>query len=109
MPPAWRFPLDSVAWQGEADGNQISFLEQTAPADDDFTGDIESRELIEALSEAVSVLPEREKLVIALYFKEHLDLAEIVRILDISPTRVSQLKAQALNRLRFSLRWHQAA
>lgn len=102
-------PLESVAWQGDTDGNQVCASEPADPSDEDFTARIESRELIEDLSEAVSVLPEREKLVIALYFKEQLDLVEIARILDISPSRVSQLKTRALARLRVSLCWHQAA
>lgn len=102
-------PLEAVARGSDGDQDQASFAQPADPADEDFTDNVEMRELIDDLGEAISLLPQREKLVLALHFKEGLDLSEVARILDVSPSRISQLKARALERLRFSLRWHQAA
>ena len=102
-------PLDAVVGQSDSNRDQPGFLQPTHPADEDFTGNIETRELIEDMGEAISRLPAREQLVLALYFKEGLDLVEVAAVLDVSPSRISQLKARALDRLRVSLRWHQAA
>ena len=56
-----------------------------------------------AVVEAVTVLPERLKLVVQLYFVEELNLAEIAQVLQVSIPRVHQLKAQALAKLREGL------
>ena len=58
------------------------------------------QELIELLSKAISELPEREQLVLQLLFVEELDLKSVSEILGISVSRVSQLKAEALKKLR---------
>jgi len=58
------------------------------------------QELIELLSRAISELPEREQLVLQLLFVEELDLKSVSEILGISVSRVSQLKAEALKKLR---------
>ncbi len=56
-----------------------------------------------ALAEAVENLPERERLVVALYYDEELNLREIGEILNISESRVSQINTQAMLRLRARL------
>ncbi len=55
------------------------------------------------LAEAISGLPERERLVLALYYDEELNLKEIGHILDVSESRVSQIHSQAALRLRGKL------
>jgi len=55
------------------------------------------------LSEAIDGLPEREKLVLALYYDEELNLKEIGQILGVSESRVSQIHSQAALRLRSRL------
>ncbi len=57
----------------------------------------------EALASAVATLPEKEKLMMSLYYTEELNLREIGLVLDVSESRVSQLHGQALARLRTSL------
>ncbi len=57
----------------------------------------------EALARAVSRLPEREKLVVSLYYFEGLTVKEIAHILKVSPSRVSQLHTKAVIRLRGGL------
>ena len=56
-----------------------------------------------ALTEAIASLPEREKLVIALYYDEELNLKEIGEVIGVSESRVSQIHSQASMRLRSKL------
>lgn len=53
-----------------------------------------------ALSEAIAGLPERERLVMALYYDEEMNLREIGEVLGVSESRVCQIHGQALIRLR---------
>ena len=55
------------------------------------------------LAEAIEGLPEREKLVLALYYDEELNLKEIGEILGVSESRISQIHSQAALRLRSRL------
>lgn len=52
------------------------------------------------LAEAIEELPEREKLVLSLYYQEELNLKEIGAVLGVSESRVSQIHSQAALRLR---------
>lgn len=54
----------------------------------------------ESLAEAISALPEREQMVLSLYYNEELNLKEIGAILNVSESRVSQILSQAAARLR---------
>jgi len=56
-----------------------------------------------ALAECIEGLPERERLVIALYYDEELNLREIGEVLGVSESRVSQIHSRALARLRARL------
>jgi len=53
-----------------------------------------------SLSECISTLPEREALVLSLYYDEELNLREIGQVLDVSESRVSQIHSQAMHRLK---------
>ncbi len=61
------------------------------------------KEFEERLKKAVKELPEREKLVIQLIFYEGLPLKEVAKVLNTSISRVAQIKARALKRLREKL------
>lgn len=61
---------------------------------------LELIELKSVLGEAIDSLPEKEKLVISLYYYEELTLKEIGAILNVSESRVSQLHTKAVLRLR---------
>jgi len=60
-------------------------------------------ELREILADAISKLPEKEKMVITLYYFEDLTLKEISAIMKVSESRISQLHTKAILRLRVSL------
>ncbi|MDO6426481.1 RNA polymerase sigma factor FliA [Thalassotalea sp. 1_MG-2023] len=53
-----------------------------------------------SLAECITTLPEREALVLSLYYDEELNLREIGQVLDVSESRVSQIHSQALHRLK---------
>lgn len=68
-----------------------------------ITDPYESVELVsfkKSLSECISTLPEREALVLSLYYDEELNLREIGQVIDVSESRVSQIHSQALHRLK---------
>lgn len=64
---------------------------------------LEHVEFRQALAHEIGELPEREKLVLALYYDEQLNLKEIGAVLSVSESRVCQLHGQALLRLRSRL------
>jgi RNA polymerase sigma factor for flagellar operon FliA len=69
--------------------------------------DTENGALRSAVAEAIGGLPERERLVMSMYYDDELNLKEIGAVLGISESRVCQLHGQALVRLRSRLRtWH---
>ncbi len=69
---------------------------------------LQQREFREALAEAIDELPERERLVMSMYYDDELNLREIGAVLDVSESRVCQIHGQALVRLRARLKgWTQ--
>jgi len=57
-----------------------------------------------SLIEAIKLLPERDQLVMSLYYEQELNLKEIGAVLGVSESRVSQLHSQAIVRLRAKLK-----
>ena len=75
--------------------------EEQIPADIENPFDhIQASSLREGLAREISQLPERERLVLALYYDEELNLKEIGHVLGVSESRVSQIHSQAAMRLR---------
>jgi RNA polymerase sigma factor, FliA/WhiG family len=70
---------------------------------------VEMEEIKSTLATAIDCLPERERMVIALYYYEGLTLKEIGEIMEISESRVSQIHTKAIFRLRGRLnRWRKS-
>jgi RNA polymerase sigma factor for flagellar operon FliA len=95
--------LDEL-WSPSGSGDQISLIDTI----EDQSGpnpevSLEQTELKEALGEAISRLPEREKLVVTLYYYEELTLREIGEVLGVTESRVSQLHTKAVLRLKARL------
>ena len=61
---------------------------------------LENRDVKNELSRALGNLPERERMILALYYHENMTLKEIGATLTISESRVCQLHAQAIMKLR---------
>ena len=95
--------LDEL-WSVSGDGDQVSLLDTI----EDTTGlrpadVLDATELREALADAIARLPEREKLVVTLYYYEELTLREIGEVLGVTESRVSQLHTKAILRLKARL------
>lgn len=69
---------------------------------------IEANELKEILGDAIDKLPEKERLVITLYYYEELTLKEISAIMKVSESRISQLHTKAILRLKGKLGRHKS-
>ncbi len=92
--------LDEL-WSTSGEGDQVSLLdtledpESIRPAEA-----LDETELREILGDAIARLPEREKLVITLYYYEELTLREIGEVLGVTESRISQLHTKAILRLK---------
>lgn len=92
------------AWsqQGEEDGLRVR--ETVAdPTSEDPEERLTHREMLDELVQALDLLPERERLVITLYYYEGLTLKEIGKVLGVSESRISQIHTKAVIRLRAHL------
>ncbi len=65
---------------------------------------LKSKDVRDLLVRNIEELPEKQKLVLSLYYYEDLNLKEIGRVLDVTESRVSQLHTQAVSRLRLKLK-----
>ncbi|MDH4275795.1 MAG: RNA polymerase sigma factor FliA [Gammaproteobacteria bacterium] len=69
--------------------------------------DIQNLRFRQRLTEAIAGLPEREKMVVTLYYDSEMNLREIGAVLGVSESRISQLLSQALIRLRARMKdWY---
>jgi RNA polymerase sigma factor for flagellar operon FliA len=96
--------LDEMLFSSEPDATLrvVDTVEDTS-AQGSTTQSVEKRERRQALQVAVKRLPEREHLVLSLYYYEGLTCKEIGKILKVSESRVFQLHQQAMMRLRVYL------
>jgi RNA polymerase sigma factor for flagellar operon FliA len=96
--------LDELWNVSDASGDQVSLLD-TLPdrAAPDPQTVVDESELRDRIADAIAALPEREKLVVALYYYENLTLREIGEVLGVTESRVSQLHTKAVLRLRSKL------
>ena len=95
--------LDEL-WSPSGGGDQIALIDTIQ--DDERAQprfSLEQTEMKEALGEAIARLPEREKLVVTLYYYEELTLREIGEVLGVTESRVSQLHTKAVLRLKARL------
>ena len=95
--------LDEL-WTVSAGGDQVALIDTI----EDTQGPepqaaLAQTEMKEALGEAITQLPEREKLVVTLYYYEELTLREIGEVLGVTESRVSQLHTKAILRLKARL------
>jgi RNA polymerase sigma factor for flagellar operon FliA len=96
--------LDELWTVSGSGGDQIALIDTI---EDESVPDPQSAmsatEMKEAIADAIARLPEREKLVVTLYYYEDLTLREIGEVLGVTESRVSQLHTKAILRLKARL------
>jgi RNA polymerase sigma factor for flagellar operon FliA len=93
--------LDELWTVNTGSGDQVAMIDTIEDADaPDPQGSLSQAELKEAVGDAIARLPEREKLVVTLYYYEELTLREIGEVLGVTESRVSQLHTKAILRLK---------
>lgn len=80
--------------------NSEAEMPSTDSRDDQVFQSVSSNEFSSKLVDMIKSLPEKESLVLALYYDEELNLKEIGSVLGVSESRVSQIHSQALHRLK---------
>ena len=75
---------------------------------DDPRDQIHQEEILELLTQAIESLPDKERLVVVMYYNDELTLREIGEVLGVTESRVCQLHTKAMLRLRGKLAaWQQ--
>ena len=96
--------LDELWTVSDSSGDQVSLLDTlTDESVLDLAAVMDQTDLKDRVADAIARLPEREKLVVALYYYENLTLREIGEVLGVTESRVSQLHTKAVLRLRSRL------
>ena len=96
--------LDDLTY-GSDDEKPVSLIDTLGmPGQSDALSDLEREEMKGLLVEAIGLLSEQERLVIALYYYEELTLKEIGQVMELSESRVSQIHTKAVLSLRAKLR-----
>ncbi|BAP89545.1 RNA polymerase sigma-28 subunit FliA/WhiG [Burkholderiales bacterium GJ-E10] len=85
--------------------NDEDYLERHLPqTDSEPMGILRDKRFRAALVEAIENLPEREKLLMSMYYEQDLNLREIGAVMGVTESRVCQLHSQAVSRLRAKLK-----
>ena len=105
-PAAYREAADSVEMVQHTSMEEVYSDQSMWFADVEDRADqvLERESLKKALAACISELPQREAMVLQLYFVEEMNLEEIGQTLDIGAARVCQIKKAALDKLREKLR-----
>jgi RNA polymerase sigma factor for flagellar operon FliA len=91
--------------QGPASEDKSALLEALLSREDqDPIELLNLHDLKKALTEAIAKLPEKERLVLSLYYFEELTMKEVGKVLNLTESRISQLHTQAVLRLRGKLK-----
>lgn len=95
------YSLDDILGNGTGEGDDsVHFVEMIVDENASTSGEVEGREIRRILAQGIDRLPERERMVVALYYFEGLTFKEIGKLLAVSESRVYQLHTQAMGRLR---------
>ncbi len=91
------FSVEELAQTGDG------YLDESLGQEEELADGLSRENFQQALAKAIMGLPERERLVISLYYDEEMNLREIGEVLNVSESRVSQISTQAVLRLRSRL------
>jgi RNA polymerase sigma factor FliA len=103
---AWlqRYPVVTLGTLEHENGSLLRYI---ADSSESVAELVERSELETALAKAIQALPRRERTIVSLHFYDGLSIREISRVMHCHESRISQLKSQAILRLRARLgrRW----
>jgi len=94
--------LDELVQVGD-DGHSVTWMDAQVDDKPGPMAQLEEGEFVEQMAQAIDALPERERLLLSLYYHEGLTLKEIGAVMGVSESRVCQLHTQAALRLRTQL------
>jgi RNA polymerase sigma factor for flagellar operon FliA len=100
--PVSVLSIDEAATFSNVDKKSILNLLEATKLNNPFT-QLNMKSVKDVVTKAIEELPERQRLVLSLYYYEDLNLKEIGKVLRVTESRVSQLHAQAISRLRAKL------
>ncbi len=91
----------------DSDGNTLCLADVLSESDAKSPQQqVMMMQLAEALGRAIESLPERERLVVTLYYYEDLNLKEVGEVIGLTESRISQILSQAMARLKAKMRIH---
>ena len=92
---------------GRGHDDDDSFLDRhMADSDADPLNLLGDQRLREALVAAIKLLPEREQLIMSMYYEQDMNLKDIALVMNVTESRVCQLHSQSIARLRAKMRAH---
>ena len=92
---------------GRGQDDDDSFLDRhMADSDADPLNLLGDQRLRESLVAAIKLLPEREQLIMSMYYEQDMNLKEIALVMNVTESRVCQLHSQSIARLRAKMRDH---
>lgn len=100
--PVSVLSIDEIASFSNVDKKSLMSLLEDVKVANPFI-QLNSKSVKDVITRAIEDLPERQRLVLSLYYYEDLNLKEIGKVLRVTESRVSQLHAQAISRLRQKL------
>ncbi len=103
--PVSLLSIDEAATFSNVDKKSILNLLESCKISNPFN-QLNLKSIKEIVTRAIEELPEKQRLVLSLYYYEDLNLKEIGQVLRVTESRVSQLHAQAVSRLRGKLATH---
>ena len=95
--------LDELLTVGAERGNGATVGDTIAGSGHDPVEAFESEEMRQVLADAINRMPDRERLVLTLYYYEGMTLAEIGNVLGVTESRVCQIHTKAIFQLRSRL------
>lgn len=97
---------DDVAHFSKADKKALHGIRDDASRSSTPFSEVSVAHIKKLISNSIQELPEKQRLVLSLYYYEDLNLKEIGKVLDVTESRVSQLHTQAIIRLKSRLKNH---
>ena len=95
--------LDELRAGGDSDQPVFGDIFEDVKAENPFSS-LKSRELRQSVAECIGSLPQKERLVMSLYYYEDLNMKEIGNVLGITESRVCQIHTKAVARLQSKLK-----